>query len=107
VQPDDIGSHDWATFYVAPYGWLYADPSFGGGALRRGNEQLWNHYFGNLDPFRMVANNDFQQSFDPPKRFMRQDPYDNQSGEAEFESVGLGKFELIKSRDVLFAEEIF
>jgi hypothetical protein len=55
----------------------------------------------------MVANNDFQQSFDPPKRFMRQDPYDNQSGEAEFESVGLGKFELIKSRDVLFAEEIF
>lgn len=107
VQPGDIGSHDWATFYVAPYGWLYADPSFGGGALRRGNEQLWNHYFGNLDPFRMVANNDFQQSFDPPKRFMRIDPYDNQSGEAEFESVGLGKFELIKSRDTLSAEEIF
>ena len=107
VKPDDIGSHDWATFYIAPYGWLYADPSFGGGAWRRGNEALWNHYFGNLDPFRMVANNDFQQSFDPPKRFMRQDPYDNQSGEAEFESVGLGKGELIKSRDVLSAREIF
>ncbi|MBQ9079686.1 MAG: transglutaminase domain-containing protein [Clostridia bacterium] len=106
VKPDDIGSHDWATFYIAPYGWLYADPSYGGGALRRGNEALWNHYFGNLDPFRMVANNDFQQSFDPPKAFMRMDPYDNQSGEAEFETVGLGKFDTKRQRSVISAEEI-
>lgn len=106
VRPDSIGSHDWAMFYVEPYGWLYADPSFGGGALRRGCTELWEHYFGNLDPFRMVANNDFQQPFDPPKRFMRTDPYDNQSGEAEFESYGLGFGELKKSRRVLSAEAV-
>lgn len=106
VRPGDIGSHDWAMFYVAPYGWLYADPSYGGGALRRGNEELWNHYFGNLDPYRLVANNEFQVAFDPPKRFMRTDPYDNQSGEAEFESYGLGFGEMIKRRSVIDAVEI-
>lgn len=106
VKPDSIGSHDWATFYVAPYGWLYADPSYGGGALRRGNTALWNHYFCNLDPFRLVANTEFQQSFDPPKAFMRTDPYDNQSGEAELESTGLGFGELRRRREVLEALEL-
>lgn len=106
VQPGSIGSHDWAMFYVEPYGWLYADPSFGGGALRRGCEPLWNHYFGNLDPFRLVANNDVQRPFDPPKRYMRTDPYDNQSGEAEFDSYGLGFGELHKRRQVLSAEQL-
>lgn len=106
VHPDSIGSHDWAMFYVEPYGWLYADPSLGGGARRRGCTELWNHYFGNLDPFRLVANNEFQGSFDPPKRFMRTDPYDNQSGEAEYETYGLGFGELKKSRHVTAAQEI-
>lgn len=107
VQPSgSIGSHDWAMFYVRPYGWLYADPSYGGGALRRGCEPLWNHYFGNLDPFRLVANNDFQRPFDPPKRYMRTDPYDNQSGEAEYDSYGLGFGELHKCRRVLAAEQL-
>ena len=34
--PDSIGSHDWAQFYIAPYGWLYCDPSYGEGAARAG-----------------------------------------------------------------------
>ncbi len=106
VTPTSIGSHDWAKFYVAPYGWLYADLSFGGGALRRGERDIWNYYFGNLDPFRLVANTDFQQPFDPPKEFMRADPYDNQTGEAEYEEYGLGPGETIKKRRVISAEEL-
>lgn len=106
VRPGSIGSHDWAMFYVEPYGWLYADPSYGEGARRRGCERLWEHYFGNLDPFRLVANNDFQCSFDPPKRYMRTDPYDSQSGEAEYETYGLGFGELRKARHVVAAEEL-
>lgn len=86
VTPYHIGPHDWVQFYVAPYGWLYADPSFGGGALRKGNKEKWNFYFGNLDPFRMVANSEFQHEFDPPKKFWRHDPYDNQVGECEYEN---------------------
>lgn len=60
------GAHDWAQFYVEPYGWLYADPSFGGGAAREHNEARRLHYFGNLDPYRMVANTQFQGNFDVP-----------------------------------------
>ncbi|SHD77769.1 transglutaminase-like domain-containing protein [Schnuerera ultunensis] len=84
VNPDYIGCHDWAEFYIEPYGWVFADPSFGGGALRRGNEKRWNFYFGNLDPFRMVANSEFHYNFSPEKKFLRQDPYDNQEGEMEY-----------------------
>ena len=28
--------HDWAQFYIAPYGWVYEDCSFGGNAWRDG-----------------------------------------------------------------------
>lgn len=89
VTPYHIGPHDWAQFYVAPFGWLFADPSFGGGALRNNNKEKWNFYFANLDPFRMVANSEFQHEFEPPKKYWRHDPYDNQVGEMEYVHRGL------------------
>jgi len=89
VTPYYVGCHDWAQFYVEPYGWVFADPSFGGGAYRKGNEERWNFYFGNLDPFRMPAASEFQQEFDPPKKYLRYDPYDNQTGELEYDDCGL------------------
>ncbi len=98
ARPDDCGSHDWARFYVAPYGWLYADPSFGTGAARRDCEEDRVFYFGNLDPYRMVANSAFQAPFTIDKKQWRADPYDNQSGEMESEDYGyrLGEFEYTK-----------
>ena len=57
-----------------PHGWLYADCSFGGSAYRAGALDRWDFYFGNLDPFRMVANRAFQQDFDPPMHDLRADP---------------------------------
>ena len=89
VQPDHAGCHDWARFYIAPLGWLYADCSYGSSAARNGAEQRRCHYFGNLDPYRMVANHAFQAQLTPPKHTWRADPYDNQSGEIELEGVGL------------------
>lgn len=85
VAPGDEGAHDWAQFYVAPFGWLFADPSFGGSAYRHGNEERWNFYFGNLDPYRMPANAEYQHDFYVPFRNLRYDPYDNQDGEAEWD----------------------
>ena len=70
VNPYSIGCHDWAQFYVEPYGWLFADLSFGGSAYRNSNGKRWNFYFGNLDPFRMVANSEFQYEFLPEKNFL-------------------------------------
>ena len=98
VNPTHIGCHDCAEFYIAPYGWLFADPSFGGSGYRTGDMKKWNFYFGNLDPFRMVANSEFQQDLMPEKKFFRYDPYDNQIGEAEYTDMGLCSedFESIK-----------
>lgn len=89
VTPSYTGCHDWAQFYVAPYGWLFADLSFGGSAYRAGEMERWNYYFGNLDVFRMAANSGIQSPFIPPKQFLRADPIDNQSGELEYEDHGL------------------
>ncbi len=84
TTPLEIGCHDWAQFYVAPFGWLYADCSFGGAAYREGYEARWNFYFGNLEPFRLPTARQFQADFEPPMSHLRSDPYDNQMGEAEY-----------------------
>ncbi len=85
INPIDASPHDWARFYVKPYGWIPVDPSFGGSREGR----LRDFYFGNLDAFRMIANDNFMVDFDPPKRFVRSDPYDNQEGEIETEKENI------------------
>ena len=87
VNPLDVGAHDWARFYIAPYGWLFCDPSFGGSAYRMGDMDRWNFYFGNLDPYRLPASSEYQHDFYVPFRNLRYDPYDNQDGEAEYEDA--------------------
>lgn len=104
--PLTIGMHDWAQFYIAPYGWLFADCSYGGSAYRAGNEEKWNHYFGNLDPFRIIMNSEFQQEFMPPKSQVRQDPYDNQIGEAEYADHGLTGQEFEGDHELIGIEKI-
>lgn len=89
ARPQESGAHDWAMFYIAPYGWLYADPSFGSGARRNGEASRRKHYFGNLDPCRMVANSVFQAPLAPPDPCYRNDPYDNQLGEMTVDGAGL------------------
>ena len=106
TPPWKAGNHDWARFYIVPYGWLYADGSFGGSAYREGNLERWNFYFGNLEPWRLVCNRAMQQEFNPPKRFERYDPYDSQSGEVEYEDGGLDRSGYSVERELLVCEEI-
>ena len=87
AEPGDVGCHDWAQFFVAPFGWMFADCSFGGSAVRRGLKEREDFYFCNIDPFRMPANAEFQSDFEIPPRFLRYDPYDNQLGEAEYDDA--------------------
>ena len=95
VIPGSVGAHDWALFYVEPYGWLFADPSFGGSACREGDETRRWFYFGNLDPFRAAANHAFMHTFAVPKKFWPVDISDNQTGELESAVKGYrrGEFE--------------
>lgn len=106
VTPYFVGNHDWAQFYIAPYGWLFADCSFGGSAYRCGAKERWDFYFGNLDPFRMSANSEFQYAFNPNKKFLRGDPYDNQRGECEYDDRGLLFHEFEANHELIDIHEI-
>lgn len=79
------GAHDWAAVYFRGVGFRPVDPSFGGGAVRRGSEDDCEFYCGNIDPYRLIFNTDIQEEFTVTKKHYRYDPYDNQYGEVETE----------------------
>lgn len=106
AEPDFCGGHDWARFYVAPHGWMFADPSYGTGAVRLEKEERRKYYFGNLDPFRMVANSEFMAPFTVDKDHWRADPCDNQIGEMETTDRGLCYEEYMRDKVVLLCEEV-
>ena len=101
VAPDQVGPHDWAMFYTEEFGWLWADCSFGSSARREGDEARRLHYFGNLDPWRMVANTRFQAELAPACNGVRWDPFDNQMGEASIEGRGLDACEMRRSIELV------
>lgn len=105
AEPDFCGGHDWVCFYVEPYGWVFADPSYGIAAVRAGNEERRQFYFGNLDPYRMVANSAFMAPFTVDKQHWRGDPYDNQVGEMETADRGLRYCEYERFKEVLSCDE--
>ena len=106
AEPTFCGAHDWVRFYAAPHGWLYADCSYGVSAARIGNEERRKFYFGNLDPYRMVANRDLQGNFHIAKEHWRCDPYDNQVGEIETTDRGLKYDEFIRTKEVISCEQV-
>lgn len=101
VKPGYIGCHDWAQFYIDGYGWLFADPSYGGGAYEHGDDERREFYFGNLDPWRMVAATRFMTQFTPAPKYIRHDPVDNQSGELQYDDKALGGGEFIPTKELL------
>ena len=94
AKPGDIGEHDWAMFYIPSVGWRFADLSYGGSSYLRGADKRWNFFFGNIDPYRIPINSEFQCDFVPKSTYWRIDPYDNQCGEAEYDDRGLSGEEL-------------
>lgn len=86
---DYVGPHDWAMFFIEDLGWLWADCSFGSSARRDGDEARRRFYFGNLGPWRMVANSQFMAPLTPACDILRADPYDNQVGELVVGDRGL------------------
>ncbi|MDO4459105.1 MAG: transglutaminase-like domain-containing protein [Clostridia bacterium] len=105
VNPHYVGPHDWAMFHVEPFGWLFADCSFGGSAFRAGEYDRHELYFGNLDPFRMAANSEYQADLVPEKKQLRIDPYDNQRGEAEYEDAGITSFDMEYGYELISMEK--
>ena len=106
ARPETAGCHDWAMFYIAPKGWMYADCSAGASMARAGNEKMRLHYFGNLDTDRMVANSDICAPFDPPMCSFRADPCDNQVGEMEVDGVGLYGQQVETTQEIVKHQEV-
>jgi hypothetical protein len=78
---ENWGMHDWAEIYIAPWGWLPADASYG---VKKSNDpRIADFYCGHQDSYRMIVNLDWGRELFPPKASLRSEPADFQRGEVE------------------------
>lgn len=87
TQPLSWNMHDWAEFYVEPWGWLPADTSYG---LKKSDDpRIREFFFGHMDSWRMIVNLDYGSPLVPPKQSLRSEPADFQRGEVEIDGRNL------------------
>jgi transglutaminase-like putative cysteine protease len=87
TKPVDWNMHDWAEFYVEPWGWLPADVSYG--RQKSDDPKVREFYFGHQDSYRMIVNSDYGRELVPPKQSLRSEPADFQRGEVEIDGKNL------------------
>lgn len=83
TKPGSSGLHDWGEMYFEPYGWLPVDVS--NGLQNSPDNAVHWFYFGNIDAYRLVVNDDYSQPLFPAKIFPRSETVDFQRGEVEWE----------------------
>jgi transglutaminase-like putative cysteine protease len=85
--------HDWGQVYLAPYGWVPMDVTFGrlmaGADAKPGDDKLEWFYLGGLDAYRIAFNDDYSRPFVPAKTFFRSETVDSQRGEVEWKGGNL------------------
>ena len=79
--------HDWAQLYIAPYGWMPVDVTFG--RLDDADPAVAGFYLGGLDGYRIAFNDDYGRPFVPAKTHFRSETVDLQRGEAEWRGGNL------------------
>jgi transglutaminase-like putative cysteine protease len=87
TTPVDWNMHDWAEFYVEPWGWLPADVSFG--PQKSDDPEVRWFYFGRQDAYRWIVNMDWGRDLTPPTGALRSEPADFQRGEVELDGKNL------------------
>ena len=87
TKPVNWNMHDWAEFYVEPWGWLPADPSYG--LQKSDREDVREFYFGHQDSYRLIVNLDYGSPLVPAKNSLRSEPADFQRGEVELDGRNL------------------
>lgn len=85
--PGRHNMHDWCEFYVEPWGWLPADPSYG--VLAHADPAVQEFYCGHMDAYRLIVNRDYGRELSPPKVSFRSEPNDFQRGEIEIDGHNL------------------
>ena len=88
TRPDgEHNMHDWTEIYVAPWGWIPCDPSYG---LKKSDDPaVREFYFGHQDSYRMIVNLDYGHPLTPAKQSLRSEPADFQRGEVEIDGRNL------------------
>lgn len=81
------GMHDWAEIYIAPWGWLPADASYG--VKKSEDPRIADFYCGHQDSYRLIVNLDWGRELFPPKPSLRSEPADFQRGEVEVDGRNL------------------
>lgn len=84
---ENWGMHDWAEVYIAPWGWLPADASYG--VQPSEDPRVADFYLGHQDSYRWIVNLDWGHELFPPKRSLRSEPADFQRGEVEIDGLNL------------------
>ena len=79
--------HDWGEVYIAPYGWIPMDVTFG--RLDDADPAVANFYLGGLDAWRIAFNDDYSRQFVPAKQHFRSETVDLQRGEVEWSGGNL------------------
>jgi transglutaminase-like putative cysteine protease len=74
-----VGMHDWAEIYIAPWGWLPADASYG--VQKSDDPRIADYYCGHQDSYRLIVNLDWGRALFPPMTALRSEPADLQRGE--------------------------
>jgi hypothetical protein len=87
TKPSTWGIHDWAEIYIAPWGWLPADASYG--VQQSDDPKIADFYCGHQDSYRMIVNLDWGRELFPPKLSLRSEPADFQRGEVEVDGRNL------------------
>jgi transglutaminase-like putative cysteine protease len=78
--------HDWGQVYLAPYGWVPMDVTFG---RFEGPPATEWFYLGGLDAWRIAYNDDWSTPFVPAKTHFRSETVDSQRGEVEWRGGNL------------------
>jgi transglutaminase-like putative cysteine protease len=79
--------HDWGWLYLAPYGWVPMDVTFG--RLDSDDPAVANFYLGGLDAWRIAFNDDYGRDLVPAKQHFRSETVDLQRGETEWSGGNL------------------
>jgi transglutaminase-like putative cysteine protease len=86
-KPSGWNMHDWSEIYVAPWGWLPCDASYG--VQKSDDPRVADFYLGHQDSYRMIVNLDYGRPLCPPKQSLRSEPADFQRGEVEIDGKNL------------------
>jgi transglutaminase-like putative cysteine protease len=87
TKPGELSMHDWAEIFIAPWGWLPADASYG---VQKSNDpRIADFYCGHQDSYRLIINLDWGRELFPPKPTLRSEPADLQRGEVEVDGRNL------------------